>query len=136
MGAPPRSLFGAGIGTAGMSSLDFHDRSVGELSVCRCVQPALYAIRLEGDLDVGTVELLKEELATGLQSSCERVLVDLSGLRFIDSTGLWVLLEAQAIGEQDCDRLSFLRPTGSAARMLEIAGVAERLRCVKWPPTA
>lgn len=116
--------------------MDLGDKSCGTLSVCRCVQPALYAIRLEGELDVGTVELLQDELAAGLDSDCERVLVDLSALRFIDSTGLWILLEAQSLGEQAGDRLSFLRPGGAARRVLEIAGVDERLRFVDWPPTA
>jgi anti-sigma B factor antagonist len=116
--------------------LDYRDRSSGALSVCRAVQPALYAIRLEGELDVGTVELLQHELATGLESACERVLVDLSGLRFIDSTGLWILLEAQSLGEQTGDRVAFLRPRGSALRVLEIAGLDQRLRFVDWPATA
>jgi anti-anti-sigma factor len=98
------------------------------------VHPSLYAIRLEGELDVGTVELLQDELAAGLESSCERVLVDLGALRFIDSTGLWVLLEAQTLGEQTGDRVAFLRPNGTAGRVFEIACVDQRLRFVDWPP--
>lgn len=116
-------------------ALELDDKTSGALSVCRCVHPSLYAIRLAGELDVGTVELLQDELAAGLESSCERVLVDLSGLRFIDSIGLWVLLEAQSLGELSGDRLSFLRPGMAVARTLELAGVHERLRFVHWPPT-
>ena len=45
-----------------------------------------------GDLDTATVDALHDEVAAHQRTGAQRVVVDLSGVSFIDSRGLGVLL--------------------------------------------
>jgi len=47
---------------------------------------------LEGEVDVYTAPRLKESLIAQIESGCSRIIVDLEGVGFIDSSGLGVLV--------------------------------------------
>ena len=51
-------------------------------------------VALAGDLDIATAPSLRDELS-GVVVQGDDVVVDLTGLRFIDSTGLGVLVAAR-----------------------------------------
>jgi len=51
-------------------------------------------VSVRGEIDVSTASSLEEALRSCLASS-GRVIIDLSGVRFMDSTGLNVLIRAQ-----------------------------------------
>lgn len=79
-------------------------------------------LSLGGELDHDTAEPLREALARHTGAAAERVLVDLGGLTFCDSTGLNVLLHAR-LAAHDAGgsvELAGLRPP--VARMFEITG--------------
>src|SRR6266571_803816 len=52
-------------------------------------------VRLAGELDLYNAHALRDELVAAAEREPERLVVDLSGLTFIDSTGLGVLIEAR-----------------------------------------
>jgi anti-sigma B factor antagonist len=82
-------------------------------------------IRLRGELDLTTAYKLADGLS-GLEGSA--VVVDLSGLTFIDSSGISVLVrEYNRRGE-----LVLTRPQRNVARVLRIAGLADWVR--SWRP--
>src|SRR4051794_33145928 len=85
---------------------------------------------LVGELDLGTAPDLEAVLAT--QSG--PVVVDLRKLRFIDLTGLRVLLEADARSRQDGMNLRFI-PGPMVRRLFEVAEVPDRLAYLEPPPT-
>jgi anti-sigma B factor antagonist len=54
-------------------------------------------VSVRGEIDVSTAGSLETAVRSGLTSS-GRVIIDLSGVRFMDSTGLNVLIRAQSSG--------------------------------------
>src|SRR3954454_658056 len=52
----------------------------------------MYLIQLFGELDLAGADFVSERLETAAASDCKELVVDLTGLDFIDSTGLGVLV--------------------------------------------
>ena len=80
-----------------------------------------------GELDMGTCPLLDEELARGRDDGAERLVVDLSGVTFIDSSAIHLLLRWAE--EADRSGLEFrVVPGGERVRrVFELTGVTGRL---------
>ncbi|MBS1879900.1 MAG: STAS domain-containing protein [Actinobacteria bacterium] len=88
-------------------------------------------MRVGGELDLATVPALEAELNGALGRPAGDVVVDLSELEFIDSTGIAVLV--RAMGDEDgTARLKFV-PSRSAGvtRVLDMTGVSERMELVE-----
>jgi len=51
-------------------------------------------ISLDGEIDVYTAPVLKEELVNAIQGGCTHLILDLEKVGFIDSSGLGVLVSA------------------------------------------
>jgi anti-anti-sigma factor len=86
-------------------------------------------VLVEGELDVATAPLLGDALRQAEAADPARLVVDLTGVTFIDSTGLRALLEAHA-REQDHPGPDRLRITGGseqARKLFRLAGVLDRL---------
>ena len=83
-------------------------------------------ITLTGDLDPATAPLLEEAVATLVaDDSVSRVLLDLEGLSFLDSSGLRVFVTArEALGTRGA-QLALRRPTENTKRLLDITGLGE-----------
>ena len=86
----------------------------------------VYAICPSGELDLSTADLLQRELERLEASDPRWILLDLSGLTFIDSTGVRLLLSAHA-RSRDSDRLTMLRGSAAVQRVLQLTGVADLL---------
>jgi anti-anti-sigma factor len=82
-------------------------------------------VAVSGELDLGTAGRLERCLAELLQSR-EPVLLDLSELTFMDSTGLCALLKAREQAQANGWALAMVRPRGQALATLRQSG-AERL---------
>jgi anti-anti-sigma factor len=79
---------------------------------------------VEGELDIATVPVLEGALSD-LESGGARTLVlDLRGLRFMDSTGLRALLSARRRAHTAGRRLRLANLQPSVARVFEVTGVA------------
>lgn len=91
-----------------------------EVSVRRLAGCTL--IRLTGEVDITTSGRLEKSFAEARNPGTP-VVVDLSGMSFLDSTGLSVLLQAHAVGEQEGEplHLAGLQPTPS--RVIGLTGV-------------
>lgn len=63
-------------------------------------------------------------------TNARRIVLDLSNLDFIDSSGIRLILAADARSRMDGDRLRLVRGRQSVHRVFELTGVAERLRFV------
>jgi anti-anti-sigma factor len=83
-------------------------------------------VRLTGDLDLAGTAAVREALLTQLTAGVPTTL-DLTGLRFVPSVGLGLLLEAARAtrGEGDLDVV--LPPAGPARRLLDLTGLAAAL---------
>jgi anti-sigma B factor antagonist len=78
-------------------------------------------------LDIATAPALEAELLRVEATDARSIVVDLSALEFIDTTGIRLILEADARSRADSDRLVLLRPHGGVLRAFEICGMADRL---------
>jgi anti-anti-sigma factor len=87
----------------------------------------LHTIRVEGELDLATAEQLERELVRVEGSDALSIVLDLSALEFIDSTGVRLILQADARSRADSQRLALLRGPRAVQRVFELTGILDRL---------
>jgi len=86
-----------------------------------------FHVEPSGELDIATAELLEQELRAAEDSDAARIVLDLSGLAFMDSTGLRVVLDANERCGGEADRLRVIAGSPAVERLLDIVGLRERL---------
>ncbi len=81
-------------------------------------------VSMSGELDLGTAPEAREELEHVLRQGGEALHVDLSGVAFVDSTGLGVLVWAWE--QARAQRMDYLvvNPSATAVRVLEQSGLS------------
>ena len=97
------------------------------LEVDAARQEERYVIALRGDLDASTADAVEAALSEGEASDAEQIVVDLSDLSFLDSTGLRVLLQATARSESDSNRLRLVRGPRRVQRVFELTNTAAEM---------
>jgi len=100
--------------------------AVGALTLTSRRDGDEHILRLEGELDLAHAADVERELVRVEQTDVTRIVVDLSGLTFVDSTGVRILLQAEARSRADSCRLTLLRPPAAVGRVFVVCGV-ERL---------
>lgn len=80
-------------------------------------------VTLAGELDHDTAPELRPVLGAPLDDGVQRLVVDLTELRFCDSTGLNLLLRARLDAEALGLRLELAGPVAIVARLFAITGV-------------
>jgi anti-anti-sigma factor len=81
-------------------------------------------VELGGELDVSNVELAQKALADLLESKPKRLIFDLSGITFMDSSALGLLLLAQ----RETESVEIQKASAIAERVIEATGLAEYLK--------
>lgn len=79
-------------------------------------------IVVEGDVDIATVPRLRDALEQALASSPACVLIDLSEVEFVDSSGLRFLLRANQRAQRSGWSLTVRRPAEPAMKAFEFTG--------------
>jgi anti-sigma B factor antagonist len=87
-------------------------------------------LRLEGELDPHTAPLLEREVAALTERGQIDLVLDLSGLQFIDSSGLRVLIAAHRELTALGGSLALRSPSETAQRLLEITGLVDHITIV------
>jgi anti-sigma B factor antagonist len=109
----------------------FTGGAVDSVTMMTADDPALRTVRssdgieLRGELDAHNAELLREALSPVPETGDFRV--DVSGVTFIDSSGLRILLELHQSLARDGRRLVLLTPSRPVARLVQIAGLTSHL---------
>lgn len=80
-----------------------------------------------GELDIATVPVLEEAFDAAVATDAARILVDLGGITFIDSTGLRLLIKMNEICPEG--RLG-IRSTAIVDRLLQVTGLLDQLPLV------
>ena len=86
-----------------------------------------HLVQVFGELDLSTALRLDEEFDRIEADDAEQVLLDLSGLDFIDSAGVKVLVAATARFESGSKRLHMFRGCAAIERILRIFGLSNEL---------
>src|SRR5215204_2535900 len=82
-------------------------------------------VQPRGELDLASVETLRAAL-DGIESP-GRLVLDLRGLSFIDSTGLHLLVALHQRAERDEFQLTLLAPAAPTDRAIQLCGLYEVL---------
>jgi anti-anti-sigma factor len=83
---------------------------------------------LKGELDVSSSAALEDELQRVNGASV--VVLDLTELEFIDSTGLGVLVKTHQRMRDEGDQLAIVEGAGQVKRLLELTGLDQQLRLI------
>jgi anti-anti-sigma factor len=97
----------------------------------RAAEHVVLAVR--GDVDLATHERLQTEVEPWLVSGAS-VVVDCSGVEFLDSMGLRVLVLAWQRSAKDGFSFALAAPSPAVVRVLELAGIANLLPVLHAAP--
>ncbi|MEY2516274.1 MAG: anti-sigma factor antagonist [bacterium] len=100
---------------------------LGSLSMRSHRDGDVHTIALDGEVDIATAGHVEHELQRAEASDATAIVLDLSELSFIDSTGIRMLVMADARDRADGRRLALRRPPDAVLRVLHLAGIADRL---------
>jgi anti-anti-sigma factor len=93
-----------------------------EFKIARCNAGTGVTLSVTGELDLGTVPL-PEQSITALGDDLSTLTIDLSELKFMDSTGLRLLIELTQRAQRDAWKLTLTTPKlESAAIVLRTTG--------------
>jgi anti-anti-sigma factor len=90
----------------------------------------MVAVSAIGELDLATANLLDEELRRVHELSPRLLVLDLRGLRFLDSTGIRTILAADARAQEDGAQLKVVRGPEAVDRIFRLTGIGDRLDIV------
>jgi anti-sigma B factor antagonist len=82
-------------------------------------------VSVAGEVDAGTEQDLRDELAAVLHDGTGDVVVDLDRVRFMASAGIGVLLGARRVLADSGRQLVLAAPKGEVAQVLMITGISD-----------
>jgi anti-sigma B factor antagonist len=100
------------------------------LEVTTAERDGFVHVSLLGELDLSTVGKVQEELRRVEKSSPPTVVIDLSRVTFLDSTGLRCIVTADERARDEGRRLVIVRGPDPVQRVFSITRLEERLEMV------
>jgi anti-sigma B factor antagonist len=104
-----------------------HSPKPGSLEISSTSVDGAIRVSLRGELDLASARQMEEHFASIEEQSPSRVVVDLAGLAFIDSSGLRVLLLADARASERGYELVLLAGQEPVQRVFEMTGALDVL---------
>ena len=83
----------------------------------------LAVVRVTGEIDIATADTVRTAIETAMERGLKRLLIDMAGVSFMDSSGIAVLLEAA----QGADSVLIRQPSNAVRRVIERTGLSEVL---------
>ncbi len=105
-----------------------HPLRPGSLQISSALVDGAVRVSLRGELDLSCARQMEEYFAAIDEQAPARVVVDLSGLAFIDSSGLRMLLLADARAREHGYELVLLAGPEPVQRVFEMTGALDVLR--------
>ena len=102
----------------------------------RTMESGVVVVTPTGRLNMTAARMLREELHALVESGGNRVVVDLSGVEFIDSSGLGALLSGLKAARQAGGDLRIAAPNRQAITVLELTNLNRVLRVQPSPEGA
>jgi len=100
---------------------------VNLLEVSSALEGDKLVVTVAGELDVSTAPILRRELERATQRFPNALRLDLSALRFMDSTGLQLVLTTDSRAREEGRELELVRGSDTVQRVFQVAGLEERL---------
>ena len=89
----------------------------------RSVQDTVQALDLEGEVDVYTAPLLRQEIMDQVDNGTNHLLVNLEKVEYLDSTGLGILIGGVKRAKEKGGSLKLVGPSARITRIFEITGL-------------
>jgi anti-sigma B factor antagonist len=86
-----------------------------------------HTLVLTGELDLASAPALEAATARLCADGASEIVLDLSGLAFVDSTGLRTILSSMSLCEEHLCNFWLIPGPRAVQRLFELAGVLERL---------
>jgi anti-anti-sigma factor len=80
---------------------------------------------VSGELDIATVDQLATLARAALDSAASVLVIDFSGVTFVDSTGLGALVRIRNEAERNGKRVDLVGVRREVRRVLELTGLSE-----------
>jgi anti-anti-sigma factor len=94
----------------------------------------LHTLSLSGELDIATADKLSDAVSGAGAASGEKLVIDLSAVGFMDSTGLRVLISANKLALENEFELVIVTGDSPAKRVLELTRMDEHMTVVATLP--
>lgn len=102
-----------------MATLDSGDRSSATINTW--MEGGTPVIGLSGEIDMTNAEHVRSVIADALSSEPGRLVFELSGVEFMDSSGIALL----ALAVRKAQEIELRNPTSIVRRLIELTGLAE-----------
>jgi anti-sigma B factor antagonist len=109
---------------------------VGQLGIETAVDGPHPIVRLSGELDISGAEEAEASIANLEQTMPGDLIIDLRALEFLDSTGLRLILSADARARERDATTFIVRGPETVHRVFRMAGLEGRLTFVSDPAEA
>lgn len=104
--------------------------SQGQFDVSVSSQDGAHTLALRGELDIATADQLTDALGTVSPGAGEQLVIDLTEVGFMDSTGLRVLIASNNEAREAGYELVIVTGESPAKRVLELTRMDEHMRVV------
>jgi anti-sigma B factor antagonist len=91
-------------------------------------------LRLDGEFDIGSIAMVEASLRRAEEDQPGLLVLDLSGVTFIDSSGLRVILTADRRAKQQGRRFALIEGSAAIQRIFKITGVDSVLEFMDGAP--
>ena len=89
----------------------------------RPISAGVHALDLEGEVDVYTAPVLRQEIVSQVDGGVKHLLVNLSKVEYLDSTGLGILIGGVKRLKEQGGTLRLVGPSARIQRIFEITGL-------------
>ncbi len=93
-------------------------------------EDGVLVLRLSGELDVTNAKQVRSAVDAVLTSETERLIFDLEGLQFMDSSGIAMLVSVAREGRE----VQLRNPSAIVRRLIELTGLAETFGITSLEP--
>lgn len=101
------------------------------LTISTTATDGINHVFVNGEVDVSNANELRDAVDAALAATPAKVEVDLSGLKYIDSTGIGVLVGASHRAEETGRAFEVANPQTNVRRVLGLLGVEKELKLVE-----
>ena len=98
-------------------------REVPKFAVTTSVEASTTVVTVRGELDIASAAELREALLRLIADEMPHLTIDGSGITFVDSSGLAVLMMAARRWEKAGRRIALRSPSQTLARIVDLTGV-------------
>ncbi len=93
-------------------------------------------LELEGELDMVSSGLLEDAVANADLNGSGAVVLDLRGIRFVDSTGLKAIFKVRNVVREGGRRFAVTQGSAQVQRLLKLTRLDEHLQTIGTPDAA